>query len=652
MTTTIISGTGTFATTKANQTFAVTGTLDSAAATYGVLLKSNSDALVVSGTATANDGVVAYGNKDLFSVASGGTIASTNADPEGIGSPAITFGGNSSQGVVLNSGMIAGSGSNVAINFDQTGGYVTNTGSGVIRGGIYATTATTITNAGTINGPSSTFGAIDLIGGGSVSNSGEISASAGYGIYISGAAGTVLNSGTISAPGLYAITLANYASNLVGIYKGSSITGTVNGGTGTLDLESSASMGTVSTTIDSSQFTNFSTLSFAAGADWSVATDPTFSNSASLVISDFHTGDTLNISGLSATPTTFASSVVSLASGTYNTYVTLQSGGTNLEVLQFTGSIAGAKFELTSPELDEEEIKTSICYVRGTHILTTTGEVPVEAVEAGQLVATRIGGFRPVKWIGRQSFDGRFLGVDDAPVRFKAGSLGPNLPFRDLVVSPRHSMLVDGTLVVARHLVNGITVLREPTQETVEYYQLDLGTHDCVLAEGAWSESFADGPGLRNQFHNKAEFLDANPDYVEPEDLEPLCAPRPMEGAAFETVVSQVAARAAEQVTLGAGKGFVEAISANGLVHGWAIDGAHPELPVLLDILVDGQAVGSALACHRRDDLRAAGIGIGYAAFRFELPEGADPLAVSVRRRTDGWMLPLSHDCREELLAA
>jgi hypothetical protein len=150
-----------------------------------------------------------------------------------------------------------------------------------------------------------------------------------------------------------------------------------------------------------------------------------------------------------------------------------------------------------------------VCYLRGTRILTTTGEVCVEDLKIGDLVVTRFAAVQPIKWIGRQSFDARFTKAnrDRMPICIHAGSLGDRLPARNLFVSPGHSMLVDGQLVLGRSLVNGVTITQQESPADIHYFQIELGTHDCVIAEGAWSETYADGPGLRDQFHNAAELL-------------------------------------------------------------------------------------------------------------------------------------------------
>lgn len=153
---------------------------------------------------------------------------------------------------------------------------------------------------------------------------------------------------------------------------------------------------------------------------------------------------------------------------------------------------------------------TPICYLPGTLITTTDGDVPVEELKIGDLLPTHSGKVLPVKWIGRQNIDGRFLPKEQHPVCFKTGSLGNGLPRRDLSVSFGHSMYVNNTLVIASLLVNGITVTQEK-MERFELYQIDLGEHHAILAEGAYSETYAEYK--RECFDNVAQFYELYPDH-------------------------------------------------------------------------------------------------------------------------------------------
>jgi hypothetical protein len=153
------------------------------------------------------------------------------------------------------------------------------------------------------------------------------------------------------------------------------------------------------------------------------------------------------------------------------------------------------------------------CFLRGTLIATDRGEVAVEDLAEGNLVATRFGGLRPIRWIGLQCFDGRIAGPECHPVRLRAGSLGDGAPHSDLLVSPGHAMLVDNVLAHAGVLVNDATILREAATGLIEYFHLDLGAHDCVLANGAWAESYFEDRN-RDSFHNAAEFHARFPGHV------------------------------------------------------------------------------------------------------------------------------------------
>jgi hypothetical protein len=85
----------------------------------------------------------------------------------------------------------------------------------------------------------------------------------------------------------------------------------------------------------------------------------------------------------------------------------------------------------------------------------------------------------------------------DRAVRIKAGALGNN---RDLVVSPRHRMLLSGwqvdmlfqhdhALVTALELVNDSTIVRDAVAD-VEYFHVMFDRHEIIFAEGAATESF------------------------------------------------------------------------------------------------------------------------------------------------------------------
>ena len=158
------------------------------------------------------------------------------------------------------------------------------------------------------------------------------------------------------------------------------------------------------------------------------------------------------------------------------------------------------------------------CFLRGTLILTRRGEVAVETLRAGDLVATKFGGLRPVRWIGTQRFEGRLAGKGHQPIRFAPGSLGHGMPSCDLRVSPGHAMLVqDGqggeVLAHAGALVNGSTITQEQVRGGIEYFHIDLGPHDCVLANGAWAESYFEDRN-RDSFHNAAAFHALHPGHV------------------------------------------------------------------------------------------------------------------------------------------
>ncbi len=88
--------------------------------------------------------------------------------------------------------------------------------------------------------------------------------------------------------------------------------------------------------------------------------------------------------------------------------------------------------------------------------------------------------------------------------------------------------------------------------------------------------------------------------------------------------------------------GHIDHADRHGLT-GWAMDPARPGEPVELELVLDGEVVGSFTADHHRADLEQAGLGDGRLAFQIQIPGGLSPHAdrtVELRRVADGAPVP------------
>ncbi len=148
-------------------------------------------------------------------------------------------------------------------------------------------------------------------------------------------------------------------------------------------------------------------------------------------------------------------------------------------------------------------------------------------MKIGDLITTADGDVLPIKWIGRRSYrDWLAVGNPEVqPILFKAGSIADHVPARDLYVSPEHAMFLDGVLIPARHLVNGVSILKIEGMEEIEYFHFEFDRHVVIYAEGAAAESFVDDDS-RMLFHNADEYRRLYPDEPLSDRLIEFCAPR------------------------------------------------------------------------------------------------------------------------------
>jgi hypothetical protein len=154
------------------------------------------------------------------------------------------------------------------------------------------------------------------------------------------------------------------------------------------------------------------------------------------------------------------------------------------------------------------------CFLAGTRILTTRGEVAVEDLRRDDRIMTVSGEDRPLIWRGSRTIDCKQHKHPRNvwPVRIARDAIASGQPARDLFVSPDHAVFLDGMLIPARCLVNGKTIVQVPMGH-VEYFHVELDRHDVLWAEGLPAESYLD-TGDRDAFDNGTCPIALPADYI------------------------------------------------------------------------------------------------------------------------------------------
>jgi hypothetical protein len=508
---------------------------------------------------------------------------------------------------------------------------------------------------------------------------------------ISGAAGlypvTIENAGTITdtAPGAFAISFSGSGADELQLDPGSVIDGIVNGGSADQSVLL-LTYNTIQAEISSigSSYVNFGTVFIAENASWEVNSstiavldnfgtiilDPTtltvnglyegagvieIGQGSALILNGAAAGDAaVEFTGTDATLTLgdapqFDALIAGMdASDTIDlSHVSFDPGGSVSlaahDVLKITehGTVtsiqidpvqnyANAVFHISSNGLNGTDVtETGVpCFLAGTKIATPAGEVAVERLKIGDLVSTGAGTAQPVKWIGRRSYKAPLPDDPDIiPVQIKAGALGPDVPARDLYLSPLHAVMLDGLLVPAGALINDVSIRYRRKLKSITYYHIEMEHHRTVFANGAEAETFIDRTS-RQMFDNADEYYRLYPPDTMANHV--LCAPRLEFGPELERLRRKVALRAG--VLLGHARtdtviGFLEQADRQ-IISGWAYAPLSPNMPVNLEIMNRGALLARTVANMPRPDVKLAGFGHGRCGFSITLPA---PLPALIR---------------------
>ena len=90
------------------------------------------------------------------------------------------------------------------------------------------------------------------------------------------------------------------------------------------------------------------------------------------------------------------------------------------------------------------------------------------------------------------------------PIRVARFAIDDHTPRRDLYLSPLHCVFINKALIPVMYLINEATIAPGTPSDmsAIEYYHIDLGTHEVIYAEGVLVESFLDDGSNRESFSN------------------------------------------------------------------------------------------------------------------------------------------------------
>lgn len=543
---------GVYATGAGTEIILNGGTIDvSGAGSHGVYVFSTA-VVIMSGTVVSTTGSATAGA--IETDMGGGTITATDVVASTIGARSPdTFAAGANTYVTVTSSILTAAENEVAT--DDAGGhtvlnYDDSTGS---AGAKMMMTVPGITTADSVvvNG-----GSVTATDGDGFDVDGEVNALSGSVTIENGATVTestgILLDVTSSSVGLLTASDVTLSGDLetdststisASLVSSATLTGAVNSAAMTIDDTSTLKIngGSVITTL-----ANSGTLDVLSGrleitgattgsGEIAVASGATLEISASVA-------STQEIALVEGAVISVTGETVSGFSYDSSTHILAISAGGAVHDLSLTGGYVADDFSVVSGGL--EMIGDTACYGGGTMIATPGGGVAIEDMAIGDLVVTAAApAGRPVRWIGMRAFDGRFIAGNRnlLPIQIRAGALAEGVPARDLLVSPLHALFLEGALIPAWVLANGLSIRQLEAVESVAYFHLEFDRHEIIFAENAAAESFVDDHG-REMFQNAASYHALYPDALPQKAV--YCAARLEAGELVEQVRARLEERA------------------------------------------------------------------------------------------------------------
>jgi hypothetical protein len=285
--------------------------------------------------------------------------------------------------------------------------------------------------------------------------------------------------------------------------------------------------------------------------------------------------------------------------------------------LNANGSLNASQQAVWS-QLLPTSVASVACFMTGTQIRTPTGKSAVEDLNIGDLVDVYKKSPMKVRWIGVRNYCIKDVFKNPAlrPIRIIAHAIEYKVPSCDLLISSKHAILINGSLIPVECLLNGYSIDRDYADHDIRYYHIELDTHEIIFANDLLVESYIDHNN-RKGFDNYDCFSD---DYCGNKiAIDNECYRRVNNGIAILRASYNISCKYAgkKQEIDHLVKINIDELCVD-FVRGWAFHVNDPEIPLYLCAFDGDQVLGCTVAFEERFDVYDANAGPLNSGFRID----------------------------------